>query len=194
MRFILAVAMALIFATGVQAQEIRGGYVGASLGSFNFRDDGETVGLRISESAASYRVVGGYHFNSNYALEAGWGATGDLSETFRGFDQQGNPASLEVEGDYEIASVRFMVLAPFAGISMFGGAGYYDATRTMSVRFASAGGDMLDTSEHSDSGVTAVGGVVFELDRLAIRGEYEWFDTDGDIEATNISVGVLFRF
>ena len=31
---------------------------------------------------SAYRIIGGYRFNDNFALEGGWGKTGDLEESF----------------------------------------------------------------------------------------------------------------
>jgi opacity protein-like surface antigen len=58
--------------------------------------------------------------------------------------------------------------------------------------------DAFDTFEASEQtsgdGVTVAGGMQWELDRVAIRAEYEWFDTDGNVDANNLGVSVLFRF
>jgi OmpA-OmpF porin, OOP family len=175
-----------------EAQE--GGYVGVALGSFDYSESDDDFGLTISDSAGAYRLFGGYQFNENYAIEAGLGATEDLKETFRAFDPFFGDVSLTIKADYEISMVRFLAFAQLESMSIFGGAGYYDATVNVSVRFEDNTGVFTSTEEIGDDGAMVVGGIQFERDRIALRGEYEWLDAEGDVDATTLSFGVLFRF
>jgi OmpA-OmpF porin, OOP family len=177
-----------------QAQEIRGGYVGLALGAFDFRQNDEAIGLGFSDTTSSYRILGGYQFNSNYAVEAGWGATGDIKESFRVNNPFFGNQSLDISVDYEIATVRGLAIAPFSSVTIFGGVGYYDAKSTLGVRYQDALETLTFSESDSDGGATIIGGVQFELRRIAIRGEYEWFDTDGGVDAYNVGVVVLLRF
>ena len=45
-----------------------------------------------------------------------------------------------------------------------------------------------------DDGLTAMGGIQFDMRRVSIRGEYEWFDTDDGVDAQSLNVAVIFRF
>ena len=193
MRWFPGLTLLFGLAAAGQAQEITGGYVGLSLGSLSYKEK-DDFGFVISDSTASYRILGGYHFNSYYALEAGWGATGGVTETFRGFDSLGNPASLEFETEQEIATLRLLMFAPFDALGVFGGIGYYDATLETTVTFETPVEVQRMSTKDGDDGAMVVGGIVFELRRIAIRGEYEWFDTSGDVDTTNLGVTVLFRF
>jgi OOP family OmpA-OmpF porin len=194
MRRLVSFVLLFSLAIGAQAQEIRGGYVGLAFGSFDFTQDDDDTGLRFSDTTSSYRVLGGYQFNSNYAVEASWGATGDIKESFYGFDPFLGDLSLEIKTDYEIATLRALAIAPFSSTSIFGGAGYYDAKSNLAIRYQDDFETVTFSDTGSDSGATIVGGVQFELRRIAIRGEYEWFDTGGGVDAYNIGVSVLFRF
>lgn len=194
MRHIVGIIMLLGISAAAQAQETRGVYAGVSLGYFNYEEDGDNIGAPISESTASSGLLGGYQFNSVYALELGWGRTGTFTEQFRGFDQVGEAATLEFSGEYEITTLRFMAFAPFANLAMFGGGGYFDATLDASVRFDSSIDSFSMTEQLTDDGLTVVGGIQYEFNRIALRGAYEWFDTDNDVEAQGINVTALFRF
>lgn len=77
-------------------------------------------------------------------------------------------------------------------MSLFGGAGYYDAEANVSVSVSVFGNG--GEGQASDSGVTLAGGIQFDLKRVSIRGEYEWFDSGDEIDASGIGIGVLFRF
>lgn len=190
MRHFLGLALFFGLMATTQAQEIRGGYVGAAVGAFNFKSGD----FGISDTSGSYRVLGGWQFNSNYAVEAGWGESGDLEETFRGFTPTGD-IQVDLGASYEIWSVRALTMAAFSSMNIFGGAGYYDATLSMSfAQFENSVEVFRDAAETTDSGATVVGGFQFDLRRITLRGEYEWFDTDGSIDATSLNVVALFRF
>lgn len=194
MRYITGLLGLLCLGATAQAQEIRGVYAGLSLGYLSYEESGDNLGVPISEGASAYRIVGGYQFNSVYALEAGWGESGTFTERFGGFDQSGEDVSLELSGEYELATLRFIATAPFSSFGMFGGAGYYDATLKASSRFQSSAGINTASGEDTDDGLTVVGGVQYEFDRIALRGEYEWFDTDDGVETQSINVTAIFRF
>lgn len=178
----------LVLAGAAGAQETRGGYVGAAYGLISYDEMVELPEVRIpvSDSAGAYRLLGGWQLNSNYAIEVGWTKTSGLSEDF-GF-------LVNVDVEFEAATLRGLALAPFGNIAMFGGLGYYDATAKIDVVIDFGDEVLRFSGKNSDSGLTAVGGIQFDLSRLSIRGEYEWFDTDGNTDASSLNVGVLFRF
>jgi opacity protein-like surface antigen len=194
MRYLIGLLLMCGWISASQAQEIRGGYVGVSAGVFSFRDDDGELGLRFSDTTGAYRLIGGYHFNSNYALEAGLARTGDLSEGFSFVDPNFGNVAFKLAADYEIRTLRLLVLAPFGNVSMFGGGGYYDSKLNATFSLSSASESLSERDSLSDDGFTVVGGVQFDLDRISIRGEYEWFNTSGGIEMSNFAAVVLFRF
>ena len=195
MRYVSGVLVFLCLAGGAEAQYLAGGpYVGASVGSFSYRESGENLGVGVSDSTTAYRVLAGYQFRGVYAVEASWGRTGEFKERFDGFDPTVGNVSLEIGGEYEIAALRFVALAPFSSVNMFGGIGYFDATLDASVRFQTPNELQTATREDPDDGLTAVGGIQYDMRRVSIRGEYEWFDTDDGVDAQSLNVAVVFRF
>lgn len=181
-------------AATADAQEIRGIYAGLSVGYFGYEEGGENLGVRISENTSAYRALVGYQFNSVYGIELAAGRTGTFTERFSGVSPTVGEVSLEISGEYEVSTLRFVAFAPFSSLGMFGGAGYYDATLDASARFTSTGEVTTSFAEDTDDGLTVFGGVQFEFDRIAVRGEYEWFDTDDGVDAQSINVTGLFRF
>lgn len=195
MRWIGGVLVLLGCAATAEAQEPRGAYAGASVGYFSFDDGGAFLGSSrpVSDGAGGYRIVGGYQFNSVYALEAGWARSGRFGESFA-FATQSGSGSFEFDGEYEITTLRFIAFAPLSNFGMFGGAGYYDSQLDATVRLQSPSQMFTSSGEVADDGLTAVGGFQFELDRFALRGEYEWFDADRGVEAQSFNFTALVRF
>ena len=157
-------------ATLGHAQQMRGAYIGAGVSSLSHTQPADVAGPELSDDTGAFRLVGGYRFNDHYAVDAGFGTTADIKRTF------------------SAVSVRGVALLPVSIVDLFGGAGYYEATFNKSVL---SGADGFD---QTDSGATLIGGLVFNLPRVSIRGEYEWFDTGGAREASSIGVLVLLRF
>jgi Outer membrane protein beta-barrel domain len=190
MRWAAAAIMCLALSGAVEAQEIRGLYVGVGAGIFNYENENNG----ISDGAGIYRIVGGYQLNSNYAIEAGWVQGEDVKEQFFTVNPMGEVVPVNVAVESEIKTLRVLAFAPFSGLGMFGSVGYFDADFTTGFSIV----DPLNPrsgvlEQQSDSGVTVAGGIQYEWSRIALRGEYEWFDTD-DIDATALNLIAVFRF
>ena len=189
MRRLVAIGALWLFAAAAHAQDYSGPYLGVSVGSFDYTELDDQIGVLIEDSTSAYRLIGGYQVNENLAIEAGVGKTGDIKESFPLGPGSG---SFDIRADYELVTVRALGLVPLDSFDFFGGIGYYDATINVSATATGVGS--LGEDEDEDSGATLLGGVQFYLDNFTIRGEYEWFNTDSDLEVWDISVGVLFRF
>jgi OOP family OmpA-OmpF porin len=157
--------------------------MGFSIGTFDYEENDAGLGLSFSDSTSAYRLFGGYQFNDNFAVEGGWAATGDIEDSIGGL--------VSVSADYEILSVRALGIAPLDRMSLFGGVGYYDADVSVTATVPGIGQFEADGS---DSGATLIGGIHFDLKRLGIRAEYEWFDSEDAVDVWDINVGLLFRF
>jgi hypothetical protein len=186
-----AVAAALLLLASIAtAQPTSGPYVGVGVGSFDYQEK-DDIGVLISDTTISSRLIGGYQIHENLAIEAAIGKTGDIKESYP-FGPFGSGNSVDLRVDYEFYTVRALWLVPMGRLDLFGGIGYFDAKSKWDVRATGIG--ILDEGEDDDSGATLFGGVNFYLNRITIRGEYEWFNTDSDLEVWNLGVGVLFHF
>jgi opacity protein-like surface antigen len=163
--------------------------MGFSAGSFNFADDEEV----FDDSTSTYRIVGGYRFNENFGLEGGWGETGDIEVSETEFIPQFGNITVNLGVDFEVLTVRALGFLPFDRLSLVGGVGYYDADFTITGTASALGMTVSESDSDSENGATLVGGLEFNLERIDIRGELEWFDID-DAEAWDFSIGVLFHF
>ncbi len=184
------VASCLLAGTAYAQDDLEGPYFGVALGYFDYQEADDDFGTFIDDTTTAYRLIGGYQLNENLAIEGGFGRTGDIKESFQLFPP--GSGSFDVKAEYEIVTVRALGLVPLDQIDLYGGIGYYDATITADATVTGVGS--LGEIEDDDSGVTLLGGVHFYLDKFTIRGEYEWFDTDSNVEAWDINVGILFRF
>jgi OmpA-OmpF porin, OOP family len=192
MKYLICLGMSLAFVHAASAQENRGGYLGFSVGSFSYEEEDEDFGIVvIDDTTSAYRIIGGYRFNDHFALEGGWGKTGDFEENFTELVPPFGTITFSLSGEYEVLMVRALGIVPFERVSLLGGVGYYDADLdyTISVTGFGAG-----AGEAGDDGATLVGGFEFNLERLDIRTEVEWFDSDDGVKAWDFSVGLLFRF
>lgn len=195
MRRLIALTVLCGFAAIGDAQEIHGPYVGVSAGDFSFEQNDQTpIGIPFSDSSSAYRLFGGYQLNSAYAIEAGWSKTSDFTKSFTGFDPTLGAQSLDVMARYRIATLRVIAFAPFSSINMFGGVGYYDAKLDVDASYRDATQVITAADREDDGGATVVGGIQFNLRRLDVRGEYEWFHAKRNLKASSINVGVVFMF
>ena len=190
MKHLIWVGLSLAFAQAAAAQDRDGAYMGASAGSFSYEEVDEFDDSVLEDTALAYRILGGYRFNDHFALEGGWGKTESLAESFTDFIPPFGNITLNIGAEWEILTVRALAFAPFGKFSLMGGLGYYDAD--VEVTASAFGVSGSDTA--SQDGATLVGGFEFNLERIDIRTELEWFDVDESSEAWDVSIGVLFHF
>jgi outer membrane protein with beta-barrel domain len=193
MQHALALILCLGLAQTANAQGMSGGYIGFALGVVDYEEADEDLGETLSDTSSAYRVLGGYRFSDNFAVEGGWSRTSNLEESIVESIPFFGTLTLDVDAELEVLTVRALGFIPFSKVSLFGGAGYYDAEANVSVSVAGFG-NAEGEGEASDSGATLSGGIQFDLKRVSIRGEYEWFDTSDEIDASGVGIGVLFRF
>jgi hypothetical protein len=190
MKYLICLGLSVAFVQAAAAQERTGPYMGFSVGSFSYEEEDEDLGTLIDDSTSAYRLMGGYRFNDNFALEGGFGQTGDIEESFAEFIPGFGSLNFGVGAEFEVLTVRALAFMPFEKVSLLGGVGYYDADIEVTVSVPGVGSGSEGTS---DDGATLIGGFEFNLERVDIRTELEWFDIDNG-EAWDISVGLLFRF
>jgi opacity protein-like surface antigen len=190
MKYLICLGLSLAFVEAAAAQDRSGPYMGVSVGSFSYEEDVDELGLGIDDSTNTYRLIGGYRFSESFALEGGWGRTGDIEESFTEDFPPFGPLTFDVGAEFEVLTVRGLGFIPFERVSLLGGIGYYDADIEVT---AGVPGFGSGSEEASEDGATLIGGLEFNLDRVDVRTELEWFDVD-DGEAWDLSVGVLFGF
>jgi hypothetical protein len=189
MKRLIWLTMAIGFAQAAAAQEEnRGPYLGLSLGSFNYEQDNGALGIFVDDSTSAYRIIGGYRVSDHFAVEAGWGETGDLED-----NTPFSNLTVDIQGEYEVLTVRALGIVPLGKrVSLYGGLGFYDAEFDATITVNNLLGPYV--VEDRAEGATLVGGIEFNVERMHIRTEIEKFDSDEGSDAWDISIGVLFKF
>lgn len=195
MRWLAVFLAGLLLAPAASAQFGAGPYVGLGYGVFQIDDDGEQTGINFSDTAASYRFLFGYNIHETLAVELGLGKSAGFSELLVGISPNFGAVELDAEADYDVKTLRVLAMAPFSGVDMFGGIGFYDGEVKYTYTFRnSLIGEVVENAKIAVSGATLIGGVQFHLDRLIIRGEYEWFDGDKGVETSALNIALILPF
>jgi OOP family OmpA-OmpF porin len=174
-------ALGLMAATAAQADTQPGFYAGAGFGTTKIGDD-EFDGSGIDDSDTGFKIFGGYNFNENFAIEAGYFDFGEASGDFGG-----DSFSIGVSGLSASAVGRLPVSDMF---SLFGKLGF--ASYDVDVSFNIAGFGSGSASDSDSDMIYGVGGALSFGKSFEARLEYEALNVDGD--ASMISVSGLFRF
>lgn len=192
MRHVLLLAAALGFAPLATAQPLSGAYVGFGAGSFDYSEASGGATL-VDDSASSWRAFGGYEINKHLSVEGSWGRTGAVHGRF---DQDlfgTGPVTVDLTEKYEIYTIRAVGKLPLRHVTLLAGAGYYNARLTFNLRVEGFTGEVNDNSNTDDGGML-LGGVQYDLDYMSIRAEYERFSFPSEIDASQLSINVLFKF
>lgn len=103
------------------------------------------------------------------------------------------PVSATVGADFDLITLRGLWHAPLSWGSFFVGAGYFDGEVNAFVDLTEGTSSLHVEDTASEDGPTAILGLQWDLTRLSLRVEYEWWDIE-DADAEQIGAGVHFRF
>jgi OOP family OmpA-OmpF porin len=177
----LALLLSSSFTGAAIAQEsdvIRGFYLGGAITQARFDDENFSLD-DVDDEDNSWKVIGGYRFMENFAVEASYIDFGEMSARLL---TGTGPFSAEAKGFAAFA----VGLIPVPYVDLFAkvGAAQIDAeTSGLPANFDD------DTTEFAYGA-----GAQWRWRNLAVRAEYEKFDTDiiGDLDL--ISVGATYTF
>jgi hypothetical protein len=188
MKIFLAIGLALL-STEALAQDLAGPYVGFGLGVLDYEE--KDFGVILEDKTMAYKVYGGYRFDERWTIEGSYGQTASLEwSEFADIPGFGF-VSATLKGDYDVIEIRG--LAHFDWFLV--GLGYWDAdlSATLSGNTSFAGPFDVWASD-SDSGTSLIVGGEWHRDKLVIRSELDYFDTDSAIDVYTFGVGLHFRF
>lgn len=114
MRNALALILCLGLAQTANAQDMSGGYIGFALGAVDYEVADEDLGETLSDTSTAYRVLGGYRFSDNFAVEGGWVQTSDLEENIVETLPLFGTLTLDVDAELEVLTVRALGIIPFS--------------------------------------------------------------------------------
>jgi OmpA-OmpF porin, OOP family len=184
---ILSLAAAL--ATPALAQDV-GFYVGAHIGQSEAGDACSGVagaGVSCDDKDTAWRILGGYQFNRNFALEFGYNEFGEVSASGPG----GN-VTIEATA-WELVGVGMLPLAD--KFSAYGKIGLYRGETDATVNVPG-----FSSSSESNTDLTFGIGARYDFTKsVGVRAEWQRYQDigGGDIGEDDldvISIGVIFRF
>ena len=183
----IASVTAALFALPAAAQE-PGFYAGISVGQskFNNQCDGTPSGVTCDENTTTYKLFGGYQFNRNIAVEAGY--TDRLGKLeISGFGQRADVTARA----FEVLAVPALPLNE--SFSVYGKIGLYAASSDVS---SSTG---VSTSESNTGGTIGLGAAWHFNKNLAARVDWQRYgkvggDTVGEADIDTFNIGLLYRF
>ena len=174
-RGILHVCVAgLLLLFGGQALAVNNGfYLGGAVGGAS--TEASEGDIKFDENDFAWKIYGGYQFLSFFAVEGAYRNFGEPSTTIFGSDVQVEPTG------FDVAAVAGLPLGPlyaFGKVSAL----FWDADV------------IIDGEKFSDDGTDlGVGiGLSFDVFKIRLRGEIEYFDVDDGVLMYTVGGAWLF--
>ena len=176
-KYVLAMTGLLLFAV-THANAETGAYGGVSVGSSVVKETSEGITFKGNDFA--WAVWGGYMFNDNFGIEAGWADWGKPDDTIEGVK-----AAIDASG-YQV--VLLGVLPVNDNIDLLGKVGVAMWESEYFIESVSIGED--------DGNDLALGiGARWNTESgLGIRAEFEWYDIPDTDRAWLMMVGLQWNF
>ena len=167
----------LLLTTGL-ANADEGFSIGASVARASVEASG--LGQAVDGDADGSRIFGKYMFTRRFGIEAGY-------STFSSPDDSTLAPNVEVEpNSYDFYAVGAQPLSE--NFDLFGKIGLVHFNTEIELD------EENETNVNSTDLALGFGGEYSVSDRFAIRGEFEWVDSDNSGAVRLISLGGLFRF
>lgn len=168
------ILFALLFATSSAMAE--GFYAGAGVGMTQIEDDSE--GDNYKDSPFGWKIYAGYDFNENFGLEGAYLNSGEAED-----DLFGENVKVELTA-FVVSAIGFLHVGESA--QLFGKLGYYSGEEEVSAFGVSV--------DEDDDGFTVGVGLRFNTtENLALRADFDWFDTQIDT-VWSLGVGIQYHF
>lgn len=198
MRKVKHAVAALSIALGLAAPSIglaqgaadSGWYIGASVGQSKVKDFCGGVGASCEDTDTALRLLGGYQFNRNFALEIGYHQLGEASISGAGLF-----AKVEATAWEAVAVGTFPVADRF---SIYGKVGMYRADSDFSTNIVLPG--IPQSFSESNNDLTFGFGLQFDFNRnLGLRAEWQRYQDlggpqIGESDVDVMSIGLVYRF
>lgn len=164
------IPLAMLAGTSAWAE---GFYAGAGIGITHVED--EDSGISFEDNPFGWRLVAGFDLTDTFAIEGAYVNSGEAEDDIMGAD---------VEAELTAFTVSAIALIPVSdSTTLFGKLGLYTGESEVSAFGL--------TEDDDEDGLTIGAGVRFQTsDRLTLRADFDWFDTDLD---SLWSIGVGFH-
>ena len=186
---VLGLASAMLVAGPALAQD-PGFYVGLHVGQVTAKDACDDLGgsgISCDDKSNMFRILGGYQFNKNLAVELGYNDMGEVEASGFGFTDK-------IESKvWEVVAVGSFPFTP--NLSGYGKLGMYRAETDFSTDIPGE-----DNVSDSNTDLTYALGIRWDFTKnLAARAEYQIYkdvggSDIGESDVNVISVGVIWKF
>jgi OOP family OmpA-OmpF porin len=175
---LLAAILASLFAlpTVALSQDIPGWYVGIGIGQSKAKGACDGVsgpGITCKETDTAGKILGGYQFSRNFALELGYADLGQAKATFSGFGS----ATIGSKG-FELTGVGMLPINERFSVLAKAGLFHWNVD-------AKDGTGLVGSVSASGTDLTFGFGLKFDFTKdFAIRGEWQRYKDVGDVNTT----------
>jgi hypothetical protein len=190
-------ALLLALASGQAfAQEVRGPYVGLGYDQINYSNTVHR--LDFDETLTSPKLVAGFRFRETYSFEGSYSQSDMVSDlsgnVVPGFTSRigpiSGPTTARLEGNVDILQARVI---SYQGHVLLG-AGFFAVDSDLTVTGTSNYGPFAGTTQERESGLSIFLGLQWDVGSWGIRGEYSYFDMDGEVDISTFGAGFLYLF
>ena len=167
------------FAQARGAAADTGWYIGGHFGQSDVKE--------LDETDTSWKILGGYQINRNFAVELGYVDLGSVT-----ISGPGGTATFESNA-FELVGVGSFPLAN--AFSLYGKFGFYRADSDLNFNIPALGGRGAASEKNTD--ITFGVGARYDLSRnVGLRAEWQRYSDvgDGATDVDVMSIGVIYRF
>lgn len=177
-----------------------GGFLGAGVGQSSADVEGYP-GVSVTNSDTAFKLFGGYEFNENIAIEAGYTSLGEFGAEAAYFDPYWGYVTVSGMTEGRALYVAAVATIPLGPVGLFGkiGLAHWVADST----YREEDSYYIYTETDSATGIDPVVGVGIKFNispTFTLRGEFERYMDVGDPAITGqsdidvISVNAVFKF
>ena len=196
MRRLSALLLALASGQTLAQEEVRGPYVGLG---YDVIDYSYTIHrLDFDETLETPKLVAGFRFRESLSFEGSYSQSNmesDLSgNVVPGFTSPigpiSGPTTARLEGNVDILQAR--VISHQGHVLL--GAGFFAVDSDQTLTGTSNLGPFTGTNQERESGLSIFLGLQWDLGAWGVRGEYSYFDMDGEVDISTFGAGFHYRF
>jgi OOP family OmpA-OmpF porin len=175
---LMAVSGAMASSASFAQATDTGFYIGGHFGQSDVKE--------LDETDSSWKFIGGYQFNQNFALELGYTDLGSVT-----ISGPGGNATFESTA-FELLGVASLPVAD--RFSVYGKFGFYQADSDLNFNLVGFGSG---SASESNTDITFGVGLRYDFTRnLGVRAEWQRYGDvgDGATDVDVMSIGVLWKF
>ncbi len=162
------------------ANAATGFYINASIGSADLDDDFD--GLTVDTSSTAYRVVGGWRFNEQFAVEGGYHDFGNFEQRI---DLNGTPATVDFSADgFTVGVAGAWPLGEKVSLTGRLGMFFWDGDAEIN--------NVSQATPEDSNLYFGVGASYAITDRFSVTGDWSRYDLEAT-QSNVFSVGFQFR-